>query len=197
MNFIRRPFVRRFVEMRRFVVHNLLHADDPPHRLAMGVALGLFFTFTPFLGAQMVLVVASAWLLGANKVVGVPLVWISNPATFVPIYYPCYRIGRWLLGEPGMGSQWWRQLAFPPEGVWAATQFYWSRVLEIFAPLILGCLVVAIPIALAGYLATREFISRHRAARSTKPRKRKAKAAAAYRPAVKAAEIGSRRRTRA
>ena len=28
--------------VRRFVYHHLLHADDPPHRLALGVGIGVF-----------------------------------------------------------------------------------------------------------------------------------------------------------
>lgn len=166
MKFIRRGYRRRYVQARRFVVRHLLHADDPPHRLAMGVAIGLFWTFTPFLGAQMLLVVAFAWLFRANKVVGLPMVWISNPATFVPIFYPCYCIGRWMLGWPGVSRQWWKELAVPPADGWEATEFYWSRVLEIFAPLMVGCLIVAIPVASLGYFVTREFVIRYRTART-------------------------------
>lgn len=123
----------------------------------------MFWTFTPFIGAQMVLVVGSAWLLRANKVVGVPLVWISNPATFVPIFYPCYLIGRTLLGWPGVDAQWWEGLTDPPEGFWAGVQFYWGNVMEIFTPLMLGCLVVALPLAIFSYLVTRTLIERYRA----------------------------------
>ncbi len=122
----------------------------------------MFWTFTPFVGAQMVLVVGTAWLLRANKVVGVPLVWISNPATFVPIFYPCYFIGRMLLGWQGVDSKWWEELTSPPDGFLASAHFYWSHVVEIFAPLMLGCLVVALPLAIFSYLATRTLIERYR-----------------------------------
>ena len=163
MNAIYARGQRFYLRCRRFVIHNLLHADDPPHRLALGVAIGMFFTFTPFIGVQMLLVVAAAWLLRANKVVGVPLVWISNPATFVPIFYPCYLIGRTLLGWPGVGKKWWEALAHPPEGFLAGATFYWQRVLEIFTPLILGCFVVGLPLSIMSYLITRTVIERYRA----------------------------------
>lgn len=141
----------------------------------MGVAIGLFFTFTPFLGLQMLLVVTFAWLLRANKVVGLPMVWISNPATFVPIFYPCYCIGRWMLGWPAVGRKWWSELAHPPESGWAVTEFYWGRTLEIFAPLMLGCFAVALPIAVLGYFGTREFVVRYRTARDQVLARRSAK----------------------
>lgn len=140
----------------------MLHADDPPHRIALGVAIGVFFTFTPFIGVQMALVVGAAWLLRANKVVGLPLVWVSNPATFVPIFYPCYLIGRTILGWDGVGKEWWGELASPPPGFAAATQFYWDRTMEIFSPLMLGCLIVGVPLSIFSYLATRIAVERYR-----------------------------------
>jgi uncharacterized protein len=160
--FNRRHLHRIAARTRRFVVRRILSADDPPARLALGVAIGLFVTFTPTIGVQSVLVVALAWMLGANKLVGLPLVWLSNPATFVPIYYPCYRIGRWLLGGPQKGAAWWRELTRPPEGYVEATQFYWSRLMEIIVPLSVGSLLVAFPVAVVGYIVTYQGICRYR-----------------------------------
>ena len=71
---------------RRFIVHRVLHADDTPHRIALGVAAGLFIGLTPTVGFQMVLAVALAAALRANKVVCIPMVWITNPFTIIPIY---------------------------------------------------------------------------------------------------------------
>lgn len=153
---------RKWLRARRFVLHNLLHADDPPHRLALGVAIGIFFTFTPFIGIQMLLVLTFAWLLRANKVVGVPLVWVSNPATFVPIYYPCYVVGRSVLGWPAVSRQWWDELLVPPEGFAASMAFYWGRTMEIFSPLMLGCTIVGLPLSIVGYVVTRQVIERYR-----------------------------------
>jgi hypothetical protein len=82
----------------------LLHLDDSPHRIALGVAVGVFIAVTPTWGVQMLLVVALAWLLGANKVAGIPMVWVTNPATNVPIYSFCYVIGQAVVGGPGVSE---------------------------------------------------------------------------------------------
>lgn len=125
-----------------FCVHKILHADDPPHRLALGIALSMFVTFTPTIGFQMALVLLLAWLFGANKLVGVPLVWLSNPATLVPIYYPCYYVGRKILGLEGVDAAWWKKFSNPPLGWKPRVSHFWEMFMDVAAPLWLGCLVV-------------------------------------------------------
>lgn len=143
-----RLYVRR---ARAFVSHNVLHADDPPHRLALGAAIGVFVMFTPTLGFQMLINVMLAWLLKANKAIGVIVVWISNPATFIPIFYPCYLVGRILLQREPVSEAWWRRIAHPPPGWWPTVAFYWSQILEIAVPLWLGGVVVGTLMACLTY----------------------------------------------
>ena len=69
----------------------------------------------------------------------VVLVWISNPVTYVPIFYFTYRIGAWLLGmEPS-----------PPHGINVA----WF--VEQLVPLWVGSLLCASLAGLAAYLAVK------------------------------------------
>ncbi len=137
--------------VRRFVVHQILHADDPPHRLALGIAIGIFVTFTPTVGFQMALVVLLAWLLRANKVVGLPVVWISNPATIVPIFWPCYVVGQLLLGTEPIDAKWWHSLAHPPATMMARIGFYTDRFMEVFWTLWVGGIVVGLAVAYPTY----------------------------------------------
>lgn len=139
---------------RHFVYHHVLHADDPPHRLALGVAIGMFVTFTPTVGVQMALTLSLAWLLGANKIVGLPLVWISNPATLVPIYYGVYLVGCACMGTSSIGWEWWQQLSSPPPGWWPTVQFFWSKLIEVLAPLTVGGVIVGLATAIPSYYAT-------------------------------------------
>ena len=132
-------------------MHSVLHADDPPHRLALGVAIGMFVAFTPTIGLQMVLAAFIAWLLGGNKVITAPIVWISNPATMVPIYYWCYFVGRKILHEPGRDAAWWAEFRHPPAGWLPGISFYWSKFIDIAAPLWVGSLLVASVLAYASY----------------------------------------------
>lgn len=143
-------FLQRCVrQSHSFVVHQVLHAHDPPQRLALGIAVGVLVGFTPTVGIQMPLCFFLAWLLRANKMVGLPLVWISNPATMVPMMYCCYLVGRRMLNLDAVSYAWWEELTHPPSvDRW---QFYWDRLLQIALPLWLGSLVVGGLAAIISY----------------------------------------------
>jgi len=84
-------------QIERFIIFRILHANDTPHRLALGIALGFFIAWTPTIGFQMVLVLLLAPLIGGNGRVALPIVWITNPLTMLPIYWSNYWIGYKLL----------------------------------------------------------------------------------------------------
>jgi uncharacterized protein len=88
-----------WVKLRNLFISKILHADDTPHRIALGVGIGVFVAFTPTVGIQMVIAVALAAIFRANKAVCVPMVWITNPATIPVIYTLSYQLGSSLLGS--------------------------------------------------------------------------------------------------
>ncbi|MCG3179158.1 MAG: hypothetical protein BIFFINMI_01490 [Phycisphaerae bacterium] len=155
---------------RWFLLHKVLHVDDTPHRIALGLAIGMFVTFTPTIPFQMVLTVALCWLLRANLVVGVPLVWITNPVTMGPIYYFNFRIGELLLG-PGKSTahESFRRLSRfrGGQGFWADLFAYahhvWRLLLEVFWRCWLGSLIVSAVLAVATYFVGYWLVIRYRA----------------------------------
>ncbi len=151
-------------QIKRFFIYRVLHVDDTPHRIALGVAIGIFITWTPTIGLQMVLVLALAALLRANKAVGVPFVWISNPLTLLPIYGSNYWLGTKILGSEydfsklspfvdavKAGGNWFERLS-------AAWKAMWS----IFLPLWLGSVVIGAALGIITYFAIRYAIVRYR-----------------------------------
>lgn len=159
-----RSWFRRFrAKVRRLIYHDILHADDPPHNLALGVGLGLFVAFTPTVGIQMLIAGFLSWLLRANKAVSMAMVWISNPATLVPIYWYSYRIGCLILAVEPIGWEWWQELTTPPDRWWPAVKFYWTRFVEVAGPLWLGGCLVGIVVGCAMYNVTYHLIRLYRA----------------------------------
>lgn len=78
----------------------LFSGPESPHKVALGVAIGVAVAFTPTLGGQMALAGALAGLCGGSVRAALPTVWITNPLTAGPIYLGVYHIGRWI--APGM-----------------------------------------------------------------------------------------------
>jgi uncharacterized protein (DUF2062 family) len=83
--------------LQQIVFHNVLHLDDTPHRIAWGVFIGAIIAFTPTLGLQIIFYLLVATLLGANKVSGIPILFVSNPFTAVPLYYATWSVGATVL----------------------------------------------------------------------------------------------------
>ncbi|MGC9453272.1 MAG: DUF2062 domain-containing protein [Phycisphaerae bacterium] len=151
-----------------FFVYRVLHVDDTPHRIALGVAIGIFVTWTPTMGFQMLITLALAWLLGANKLVGLPFVWISNPLTAGMIYYPNFALGRWLLGEQYEAPRFSQMLLVSGDS-WIETwvlrvQAWWEATYHALAPLWLGSLIVATVLGMATYIAIRYAVVAYRKA---------------------------------
>lgn len=105
-----------------------------------GLWLGLVIGLLPIPG-QTVIAVLGALLFRVNLPVAAITVWISNPVTFVPIFYLAYKIGAALLGLP-------IEVA-PAELSWA----WLSQEIAVnWKPLYFGSLVMAISVSSTVYL---------------------------------------------
>jgi uncharacterized protein (DUF2062 family) len=69
---------------------------------ARGLAAGVFMGCFPFFGFQTLLGVGLASLVRGNHLLAAAGTWISNPFTYVPLYWFNYQLGCRLLG-PGQG----------------------------------------------------------------------------------------------
>jgi len=64
-----------------------------PHAIARGMALGVAFGVTMPPGLQLCTGLPVAWLLGGNLVAFAAGTLVSNPVTYVPLYYFTCRMG--------------------------------------------------------------------------------------------------------
>lgn len=67
-------------------LHTLLHLDDPPWRIALALAVGVFIGCTPFWFFQTMLALAVAALFRLNKAATVTGAWLNLP-WFAPFVY--------------------------------------------------------------------------------------------------------------
>jgi hypothetical protein len=78
--------VRASVRALRERLLSLLHLDDPPWRVALALAVGVFISFTPFLGFQTLLALLVAAVFRLNAAVLVTGTWLNLP-WFMPFVY--------------------------------------------------------------------------------------------------------------
>lgn len=65
---------------------HLLHLEESPHELAKAFAVGVFVSFTPFLGLHTALALGLAWTFRLNKAVAVTGTFVNNPWTIALVY---------------------------------------------------------------------------------------------------------------
>lgn len=120
---------------------NLWHLNR--RSVSAGTFCGIFSAFMPP-GLQLMLAIPMAVWLRGNLPVAFATTWVTNPFTYLPVYFACYRLGLWLLGEnPDINL----------------TQFNLDTLandlMNVGKPLLVGCSVSAILFGTLSYLVVR------------------------------------------
>jgi uncharacterized protein (DUF2062 family) len=136
----------------------LLAIRDTPEAIAGGVAIGIFFGFTPLFGLKTLSAIFFAWLTRSNilaAVISGALHDVILP--FMPIIYRWeYSVGYWLLSHP---HHWPLPLTrIHWEG---AAWRHWTTFFSVGKPLLIGGCICAAPVSLACFFITREIVARH------------------------------------
>ncbi len=137
----------------------LLAIRDTPNAIAGGVAIGIFFGFTPLVGLKTLLSILFAWLTRCNIVAAAIAVTLHDVALpFMPVLFRWeYNLCYWLLIDP---HHW------PPRLLdlhWHAREWRrWTTFFSVGRPLLLGSVIVSTPAALLVFGITRNIVLRHR-----------------------------------
>jgi len=133
---------RRFISWFGHRLHdpNLWHFGR--RSVARATGIGLLVAFFP-IPVHMVIIVPLAILRGINLPVLIAAVWITNPVTWVPIFYFAYRVGLLLTGGPVQTAE---SLQLSPN--WESL----SHALgQIWQPLCVGSAICGIVAGTLGY----------------------------------------------
>jgi uncharacterized protein (DUF2062 family) len=136
----------------------LLAIRDTPQAIAGGVAIGIFFGFTPLFGLKTLCAIGFAWLTRSNIIAAVVAVALHDVLLpFMPVVYRWeYDVGFWLMSSPH---------AWPPplhrmrlEGhPWR----HWTTFFNVGKPLLVGSVVLGVPVAIATYVITVGIVTKH------------------------------------
>lgn len=127
---------------------NILSLDSHPRHIAVGFAVGVFISFTPFFGLHTPLAIAVAFIFRLNKLTCITGAWINTPITVIPALGISYKIGRVLRGLP------------PTEITFKSLE--WASLKKHAASLVLGSSVLGFVLAVAGYFVCYWLIVRFR-----------------------------------
>ena len=146
---------------------DILKQKDSPHRIALGAALGIFIGILPIMGIQMTVVALLALPFRANIKAALAGVWISNPFTFIPMYWGYYKFG--LLFFPSRAVTWdaFMKMITEAGGLdWSALGESMNRILDIgmdiLIPMWAGATILAVFSCIPTYFITKWAVIKYR-----------------------------------
>jgi hypothetical protein len=159
----------------RYLEYNILHIQDTPHSIALGVAFGLFIAPNPLLGLHIVIILLLCILFRANKFSAIISTTVSNFLTIIPILYADYVVGYRLYdifnSKQALSKSEIIDLfkkTFTQDNTLSAfwNGEYWCRFVGLFKAvgpeLCLGSLLLGFFAAAAGYVVCYILIKNHR-----------------------------------
>jgi uncharacterized protein (DUF2062 family) len=132
--------------------------EDSPRAVAVGVAVGIFFGFTPLVGLKTLLAISVAWLLRGNRLaaaIAVTLHDIVLPLMPVLLRWE-YDLGYWVLSHPHESPPSIDLALHLHPRLW----LHWSTFLTVGRPVLLGSLFFSTPACALSFVLMRTFLER-------------------------------------
>ena len=124
--------ITRFISYYKF---KLARLPASPHAIASGFACGAMVSFTPLLGLHFILAIVFAYIIRGNFVAALLGTIVGNPVTFPFIWGLIYKVGA------SVTSTKQKELNHEIDFDMIISQTY-----EIFLPMLLGGIILAIPV---------------------------------------------------
>jgi uncharacterized protein len=161
----------------RYLWHRMARISATPHTIALGVAIGAFVSFTPFLGLHFIIAALLALALGGNILASALGTAVGNPLTFPFIWLASYNLGALLLGyrqrtriHIDLPEEMLVDVFTRPGAVWRS---FWSAVDPYIVPMTVGGIPLGLACGLVVYIIVRSAVAgyqRRRQARLCKQR---------------------------
>ncbi len=178
--FIPRKGWRRAVD---YIIHRVKRLPDTPHKIATGLSIGVFCSFTPFFGLHIFLAALLAYLLKGNIVAALLGTFFGNPITWPFIAAFSVKLGQMILGHPTQNFE--ASLEQILEAVNAFMRglislfgygksdwmLVYDFMKELFFPYLIGGFILGLIIALISYFIFRPIIYAYKVAKAKKKSK--------------------------
>ena len=139
----------------RYLWLRLLRLNASPHTIALGFAIGVFMSFSPFLGFHLAFSGLFAWLLRGNIAASMLGNFLGNPISYPFMWAMVYQTGNAVMGKaPSAAMIDLTSLKFDAADFW-----------NIFIPCFIGSIPVGILAGLLFYFPVKKSVMRFQAAR--------------------------------
>jgi uncharacterized protein (DUF2062 family) len=150
-------------------LERLLHLHDSPKRTSVAFALGIFFGFSPFIGAHTILALTVAFIFRLNRVAALIGVYVNSPWTLVPVAIASTSLGELIMGRMGLSYEkfdWYELGSFR---FWLHLPREIHEHYHTLYPFFVGSMTIAITLGLLAYplclwliqTYRRKFLRRH------------------------------------
>jgi hypothetical protein len=137
---------------------HVMTIEDTPHAIALGLAIGIFFGFTPLVSLKTLLSIGVAWLFGSNKIAAAVSVQLHD--LLLP-FMPAIYLWEYKLGFFVMRGHLPQRISFHTLAL--REYIHWQLFFTVGRPLLIGSVIIGFPSAVLVYLVCRAFITQHRA----------------------------------
>ncbi|MGH1578551.1 DUF2062 domain-containing protein [Planktotalea sp.] len=149
-----------------YVKHRVRRLPDSPERIARGIFVGVFTSFTPFYGLHFLISFVLARVMNANMLAALLATFFGNPLTYVPIAYASLKTGFWITGmtadaehvRHGFGEMFYgasRDLLFNLKALFTGQPAEWHGLRDfyddVFFPYMIGGIIPGIVTGLVCY----------------------------------------------
>ncbi|MCB1508878.1 MAG: DUF2062 domain-containing protein [Hyphomicrobiaceae bacterium] len=154
-----------FARSSAYYLKRVLRLSATPTAIGLGVASGVFASFTPLLGFHFILAALIAMVIGGNLLASAIGTAIGNPITFPFIWAGTYEAGRLMLGHAFGGGNNAPVLHAPTDYSLNGLHHFFDRMWPVFEPMLLGSLPLGLAAAVLSYGLVSRAVSGYQARR--------------------------------
>lgn len=167
-----------------YVVYRLRRLPDPPHRIARGIAAGVFVCFSPFFGFHFIMAAVLAFVMQGNILAALMATFFGNPLTFPFIAAISLELGELILGRHAIpihrvfgaftraSHELWQNAVSLFTGApahWDRLELFWH---DAFFPYMIGGIIPGIICSIIAYILALQAVKAYQARRIKKLRNR-------------------------